>query len=242
MAEYSRAEFAKKCGVTNSYVAVNIKRGKVIETTYKDQWKQTKVVIDDKNPINQEFLVKRLNPEYKQPKKQHQKKKRGRPKKTETIIEKSEPERVSVFTKVEPEKEVIERHVEPNTLEAAQLEDWKQKKQKEELDNEKKAYEIELLKVKLQKAQGEVLPTDLVSNVFAQHFKSITTAFYNGAENFISIIAKETGLSKEKTAKLRGELIEVVNQSVKEGIDSSKKSIKNLVQEYSEVRGVGERK
>jgi len=48
-------------------------------------------------------------------------------------------------------------------------------------------------------------------------------------------------LSREEVAHLRGQLVIVVNSAIDEGVKESKKSISNIVQEYSDKKGVGER-
>lgn len=115
-------------------------------------------------------------------------------------------------------------------------------KQIKEAELEKKEQEIALNKLKIAKLSGEVIPTELVMMIFAQHFKSVTTAFHQGADNFIMTIAKMAGLKREDMATIRGQLIDIVNESVRDGIDESKKNVKNIVREYSERRGVGEKK
>lgn len=107
---------------------------------------------------------------------------------------------------------------------------------------EKAEQEVELNRIRIAKQTGEVIPTDLVRVVVAQIFKGVTTAFHQGCDNFISVIAKQTGMNATDKAKLRGELIGIVNQSVIDGQAENKANIKNIVEEYSEKRGQGEKK
>ena len=102
-----------------------------------------------------------------------------------------------------------------------------------ELEIIKKKEDIEIAKIKRAKMAGEVIPTELVLLIFASHFKSVTTSFHQAAEVLITTIAKQNNLDRKQIARIRGELIEVVNKAVSEGLKSSKKEMKHLVNEYS---------
>ena len=102
-----------------------------------------------------------------------------------------------------------------------------------ELEIIKKKEDIEIAKIKRAKMAGEVIPTELVLLIFASHFKSVTTSFHQAAEVLITTIAKQNNLDRKQIARIRGELIEVVNGAVSEGLKSSKKEMKHLVNEYS---------
>ncbi len=107
---------------------------------------------------------------------------------------------------------------------------------------EKTKEEIELKKMQRQKMLGELMPTDLVKVVFATHSKSITASFKEGVENILTTVAKQTGLDRPQIAKIRGDLIGIINKSVKDAGEISRKRIKNIVVEYTNSRGVGESK
>lgn len=102
-----------------------------------------------------------------------------------------------------------------------------------ELEIIKKKEDIEIAKIKRAKMAGEVIPTELVLLIFASHFKSVTTSFHQAAEVLITTIAKQNNLDRKQIARIRGELIEVINEAVSDGLKSSKKEMKHLVNEYS---------
>lgn len=104
---------------------------------------------------------------------------------------------------------------------------------KKELEIEEKETSIAINKIKLDKLNGVVIPTDLVTVIFSQHTKSITTAFHQAAENFVVDLAASYGVTKKDIAKMRGELIDIVNQAVKESLEDSRKGINNIVDEYA---------
>jgi hypothetical protein len=131
---------------------------------------------------------------------------------------------------------------EPEGRSADEVSKYNLERQGKELEIQIKEQKVIENELKIAKLQGDVIPTELVNVVFAQHFKSVTTAFHQGADNFLMIIQKEIGMSRDDMAKYRGELIKVVNQAVKDGIKDSKSSVKTIVSEYSQKRGVGEKK
>jgi hypothetical protein len=112
---------------------------------------------------------------------------------------------------------------------------------KKALDIEKTAEEIEILKIKKQKLQGEVIPTELVKVIFKQHSASITTSFKNGIENLILELSKSKNMTRTEVAEIRFRMTDIINDAVTESIGMSKKMIKNIIAEYSEKKDVGER-
>jgi len=170
--------------------------------------------IDDKHPKNELFIVKRING--------------AKPKKVKA------KQKVVVSHK---EEEPQSSGISPGTQLVLDLE-----RKTKQAEYDRKLQEVELNKLKIAKLRGEAIPTDLVQVVFRQHFKSVTTSFHQGADGFISTVAKRAGLDKAELAALRGELIEIVNEAVKDAVADSKASIKNIVKEHSARRGVGESK
>lgn len=110
-----------------------------------------------------------------------------------------------------------------------------------EADLAKKQVDTQIALLKEEKLRGIVIPTDIVKVIFAQHFKSVTSSFHQAADNLIVNISKKKELNREEVAQIRGELIEIINIAVNNSVDESKKSIVNIVAEYSERKGVGER-
>jgi hypothetical protein len=157
----------------------------------------------------------------------------------EKPVEKSEKQ-----SSAEPEKKKSERK---RVLEIDDPEGFTRKQNMFDLDMDQKELsiqkmkeEIELKKIQKQKALGQVVPTDMVKIVFTQHNKSIVSAFQNAADNLISTISKKKELTREDSVQIRGEIIEIINEAVKESTANSIAHLKNIVKEYSEKKGVGE--
>lgn len=172
-------------------------------------------LIDDNNPTNKLFLAKCLE------KKQANVESKPQPKVNIPQVENSGDQ---IIQKSIPDKNI-------NELERAL----------KEAELKKKEVDIQLALLKEEKLRGVVIPTDIVKVVFSQHFKSITSAFHQAADNLIVNIAKKKDLDREEVAQIRGELIEITNLAINDSVDNSIKNIKNIVAEYSEKKGVGER-
>ena len=212
MALYKRKEFYQKCGVSKAYLTTYIGRGKVILTGK---------MIDDYLPENAYFMKIRLD----------------------KMAVKGQEEGLSVLEK--PSKPLTDKDI--NGLEDSNLKEnedgslYKLSLEKKQLDIERAKEEIEIARLKKEKLSGDLIPTDLVRIVFATHSKSITIHFHQAVENLISQIAKQAGLDRKQIAKIRGSLIEIINKGVKNAGITSKKDLKNIVAEYSQKRGRGER-
>jgi hypothetical protein len=233
---YTRSQFAHLCGLKKEtgrqYIGTNIKRGKVILSGD---------YIDDGILQNKEFLLKELEKNKAEFDDQELFIPAPSPKIQDPQIAKEVP--IPKIPNVQPPAipsgkvpNVKDPSVSPEPISYRTLE-----AQKKALDIEKIQEEIEILKVKKQKLHGELIPTDLVNVVFAQHFKSVTASFQNGIENLLTELAKKRDLNRNEVGEIRGKMIQILNISINDAIDESRKSVDNIIGEYSETKGVGER-
>jgi hypothetical protein len=208
---YSKKEFAKMCGITSKYVSVYQKRGKIL---YSGDY------IDTAIPENRDFLYKCQ------------------------VEGKSKDIVIMDHTKVEPPRKPTRETHEPNIKQPEREHggtSYALDQEIKQLELEKKREDLELSKLKRAKLSGEVIPVDLVKNTMAVYGKSTTTAFHNAADNFLMDIQKEAGLTREQIAKMRSGLIATVNTAVDDAHREAVESIRNIVDEYSQTRGQGER-
>jgi hypothetical protein len=109
-------------------------------------------------------------------------------------------------------------------------------KEKKSLDIETNRKRNELLSMELAKKSGKLIPTSDVKALFAQHSKSITVSFGQFIEGFLSEIGKRSKLNANQIAEMRGRMIVMLNQSVDEAVDSTRKSLENLRSELSNAK------
>ena len=220
MALHTKKDFAAICGLKLAELSVNMKRKKVIcSGDY----------IDDADPTNVAFMEKWRavrNPDVPAPalngKMRDERKVVAKPDRTvpEKKIPKTKSDR-DKFTYNSPQNQL----------------DLKIR----EIELSRKEEELEISKLKRQKMAGEVIPVDLVLLTFTQYGKATTTAFEDAADNFLVDIHKEAGLTADQMAKMRKNLITIINEAVKESISSAQDAVDNIIAEFSETRGQGER-
>lgn len=158
-------------------------------------------------------------------------------------------------TKAKPisKKNLVTKHEEEHPPEktAEQLEIEYEKRQRiEELasmdrdklqaDTAKKRHDAEIARIKMEKLQGLLIPTDLVMSVIQLQSESLKTSYHDASEKLIIIFSQKKKLTNKEMGDLRRELTGVINMAIDSGINESKRGIKKIVKEYSEVRGVGE--
>ena len=212
MALHSKKDFAETVGLKTNALAVYIKRKKIILSGD---------YIDDSLATNRDFIEKRARVLLKNEVK-------GRP-------ATREPQAPNVKPPQTPKPPV------PN-VEEAEEEGGSLFQKIERLKAAKLREEIELLKIKKHKLNAELIPTELVKPLFMQFSKSLTTAYQNELDSMLMEIAHKTKLSNKDRAYFKKRVIEVINQSNKEGVEDTKKNIKHIADQYAEVRGRGESK
>jgi len=235
MPRYSKKEFIDMCFISHATLSMAVKRHQVIPNTNNE--------IDTSLAINNDFLIARIEKqkikllkasgEYE-----------PEPVIEEVVIKQKAVTVKKVKNKSIPTPKAPVKIPKPPVVRKRELSEADAKIEKDaaagyNLDRTKKLLEIESLensnkikKIQLDKLNGVVIPTELAMILFAQHSKSITTAFHQAAEKYIVLLGKSYGVNKEDQAKMRGDLIAVVNKAVEDGLEISRNGIDNVVEEY----------
>jgi hypothetical protein len=200
------------CGLSAGNLSNYIKRGKVILTGE---------LIDDTKPENIDFLQKFADRKLEKSNESEQ----------NTGEISNEPIK---STKKEP----AQRQKTTNESEGEGGYSLDRKLKAQEL--KKKEAETRLLNLKEEKIRGEHIPTELIRSIIILQSQSFVTAFKNGMEDFITIVAKTKGMNVNEVAEARGELIRVINTTANKAVDLAKKGVDSIVGEYAIKREVGE--
>lgn len=213
MALYKKSDFVKRYGITHAFLSVYIKRGKVnVEDGY----------IDDSDRSNSDFILFCLD-------KQKLKKSNELKESPAEIGKENNNNTISIYEKNE---DVVKKTGYKSKYELEQ--------EKKALDIEKIQEEIDLLKKKNMKMDGESIPTEIVKALFSTYSKQITVQFYNSAEIFLNQISAFKKLSSAESSEMRGKLILNINEAVTNASKESKTSLSNIIKEYSNSKGIGE--
>lgn len=221
MALYKLADFAKRCGVANSYIKTYTNRNKLF--TNEEGY------YDDKNPYNKDFLVKCLN------------KQAGiKPDKPPVKPEKKSKEKPVDEPDLNINPPVDDQEAEIAEEDISKMTPYQVDRAIKRQELLKKQAETRLLNLREEKIRGETIPIELAKQIIGILSKSIITAQKESIEAILINISKETRLSGEQTALLRGKMIKNLNDGVDRSLVVAEKSIQVLVSEYSLKREVGE--
>jgi uncharacterized protein (DUF885 family) len=110
-----------------------------------------------------------------------------------------------------------------------------------EVELERKLEDLEIAKLKRQKMAGESMPTDLVKNTISVYSRSVSRSFNNAADNLLVEFSTMADISREQVSAMRGKLNVIVNKAINEAYENAIDMVDNIVDEYSEKRGKGER-
>lgn len=233
MPKYTRKEFLILTGIKSNHFTTYVNRGKII---FVDG------VIDTSLDVNQYFVDLQREKSGKKNSPKIPAGKKG------AIVPVENKEPVVTDTEQDLNDRVAEKDIKEKQAEFKFPKDHPAQSKNFELDQEIKRQELEkgklellLKQSRLDKINGITVPTDSVKTLILHHSKSITIAFHNAAETFLSKIAKQTGIDLSEMASLREELIETVNKAVNDSIEVSKKTLTNIVTEHSQMKEVGER-
>lgn len=109
------------------------------------------------------------------------------------------------------------------------------------LKNIKIQSEINLLRLKEQKMQGEVVPAGAIAPVFLQHNQSIITSYNIATEELLTIFGKQYSVTIEHRAAMREQMTEAINTAMEKAIKATSQSVEAVIKNYTASRGVGER-
>lgn len=108
---------------------------------------------------------------------------------------------------------------------------------KAELETQKAEEDLRMARIKRQKMEGEVIPTDLSKNIFRIHNKNLRMNFTEAAKQIVTDLGKMVGASKDQMAKANENLIITINNFSDRAMEASRADIQNLVEEYADGKG-----
>lgn len=217
MALIDRVEFCKTYEISAAYLKVNIDRKKIILTGN---------VIDSKLPENSDWIKKRVA-------KLEEEARQAGEKGTNTSTSIQE-------TKASDQKSTVKITTTPRSTNNGPSK-YDKEEDLLELEIESQKLKNEQLRLKNEKLTGEMIPTELVRNLFIHHTKSIITEFKNGGELLIKILASKKDFTLEEQTELRAELKDIINKSTNKAVDETEGTLENIISEYQNKKDQGER-
>lgn len=96
--------------------------------------------------------------------------------------------------------------------------------------------ETQILQARIQKMQGELIPTALVKLLFKQHFQAVTMSFKQSLDILLLEIGQSTKANANQIAIWRTKMVALLNEGVNKSVEASKKSVAGVVTEYQELK------
>ena len=218
MALHLKSDFAKLCGLTTGNLTNYIKRGKVI---------MSGDYVDDTIAENKDFLEKRK--EKPEPTAPEKKLRLIRP-------DPAPPEIPNTGDEDEDNGIDDEDSIDADGSESGYaLNKKKLKKQIAKLEVDTRLQEL-----KEEKMRGELIPVDLVKNLFRTHTQSILTSMKEGIEELLVNFSAEARLKGDQLASLRGKMVGILNGGVDKSVSTTQKNMRSLVDQLKIKRDVGE--
>lgn len=213
MALHSKKDFAALCGMSTKALAVyiNPKRGKVI---------MSGDYIDDSHPVNKDFLEKRKGS--------------AEPPAPKLNMMRPDPGLIDIpNTGDEDDDSGIGEDGEGESGYHLDRKLLKKKIGKLEVDTR-------LQELKEEKMRGDLIPVDLVKNLFRAHTQSIVTSMKDGIEELLISFSVEARLKGEQLAGLRGKMVVILNNGVDKSVIITQKNMRSIVDQVKIKKDVGE--
>lgn len=116
------------------------------------------------------------------------------------------------------------------------------------LDKKYKAAQLKKVKVdtrlqelKEEKLRGELVPVELIKNLFRAYTQSIITANKDGIEELLINFSAEHRLRGDQLAALRGKVVGILNNSIDKSVAVAQKNLQAVINQVKVKRDVGER-
>ncbi len=236
MARYEKKEFASMCHMETNRLSVSINRDKKVVLDADG-------LIDTANPINAMFLAKYSN---KPPKEKQERKPRG-PK----PVAFTKPPAQDLHFDDDTDDDDTDEDEQESDAPAQTAEPKKRGKDKpfDLADAAKLAIEIEKEKLKklqkensrhdiaIHKANGLLIPTQLMERYVVQMARAQTTAFRQALENRLDQLGVRYRLTPEDLARERKIIIDQINAANDDAEKTILSQIKNISKEFSTSKG-----
>lgn len=215
-----KAHFAKALGVSNSYVQVNVERGKLV---LNDQ-----ELIDITEPLNAIFIQNAETSGKKFDINRVTQSEKEKVIKAPKLITDSKP--------MEQEEEIVK----PQKGKVSKNQELVEKKFK--LEVEKLGHETKLKELQKMKLEGSLVPVDAAENLFIYVIETFHSTYQQEIQSLTDIFKNTLDIPHKKYVEIKKEIdsaLLIIKETAKENV---KNGVENLVHEYQEVRGRGEKK
>tara|TARA_R110001606_G_scaffold380908_1_gene541718 strand:+ start:981 stop:1649 length:669 start_codon:yes stop_codon:yes gene_type:complete len=119
---------------------------------------------------------------------------------------------------------------------------YEMEREKAQLSNEKIRQEIRVKRAQAEKLEGGLIPVEVVASLILLMSESMKIAYMESLETYTVVVSAQAKLDNDQVAKIKKHFTAIINDNLKKQVSAAKRGLKNIVAEYSESRGQGERK
>lgn len=101
--------------------------------------------------------------------------------------------------------------------------------------------ETEVIMLKKEKLQREHIPIEYLKALLISQSENVRVAWEFATDDLIVKLATRMRLSRVETSDIKRSIVDIVNAAVKKQAEETKKSLRKILNEYSDKRGKGER-
>lgn len=208
MALYKKSQLAELLGKKTAWVSTYVRRGKL---TMRGDW------IDDTIEENSRFIEKWLAKKVE----------------TDNDLSLNIPKTPKPEQKKYPDPEVPLERV--NNIPPQELPNFNSLERiKDATEIRRKESVIALNELRARKMRGELLPADIVMNLFIMLAQQFQSNYKNGANHMIMEISHKAKLPAEVTSEMRTLLTSTINNSHKSAVSQTKKQLETLIADLTE--------
>lgn len=105
--------------------------------------------------------------------------------------------------------------------------------EKKQLEKERLQEQVLEARIKRQKMEGQLIPTDMAQGIIRTHLKNMQRSFYHASEQIVSDAAKIYGVKAKDLGKMKEALVMAINVAHDDARDATRNDIKVLIEEYT---------
>lgn len=95
--------------------------------------------------------------------------------------------------------------------------------------------------IEIEKKRGEVIPSELMPALVIRHNQHFIVTFKNTTDQILTDFGKLRDFTPKEFAEMRKRMLDAINEGADEAVKMTQDSIREVINDYTVKRGVGER-
>lgn len=107
---------------------------------------------------------------------------------------------------------------------------------KKQADSEKAELDTQLKSLEIKKKMGEVMPIDLMGEIFTINIQTIFRTLENEIPNIATVFNQILGGDRSHLSEMTKQMREILQKAIEKSKETSAVEIKNAINNYAQVR------